>query len=591
MSFTSMLQEADVRRWVGSASFERGRRYFQQRAIHQGRRLGATLKARCLGSRPMPYEVEATLAEEDRIASADCSCPVGDGGHCKHVAALLLTWLDDPEAFVVLEDLETALGQRTQEQLIVLIRSMVARYPDLELLIAQPTVDPASGEAVNTNFIRKQVDSALAGAGYDYEWGHAYNAYQALEDVVQTGDVYAAQHDWRNAAAVYRTAAEGILDRYEELYDEEGDVAMVVNACVEKLGPCLAGTDDPAERKVILRTLFDVYAWDVAYGGIGIGDDAPGLILEFATPEERRQVAGWVREKILRGDSTWSTGWRNEVYGGFLLDLEADILDDATFLRICRETGRLDDLVERLLTLHRAEEALAEARKADDYPLLRVADHFVRHGHGAAIRDLIRERQHGSKDARFTEWLHTYAADHGDWESAVSLGEVLFWARPSVSGYEAVRTAAEALDRWETVRTALLGRLRHEEQYSTLTEIYLAEHDVARALETVHLQPTRATGFAWYGYRPDMRLKIRVAEVAEASHPHDAIDLYLHAALHLIEQRGRGNYAQAAAYLGRIKTLYLGLSKPETWHQLIAEVRDSNKRLSALKDELHKAGL
>ena len=160
-----------------------------------------------------------------------------------------------------------------------------------------------------------------------------------------------------------------------------------------------------------------------------------------------------------------------------------------------------------------------------------------------------------------------------------------------MSSYEPVRTAAKALDRWDAVRRTLLEGLRQQERYSTLTEIYLAENEIDKALETVHLKPQRARRFGFYGYGPDASLKIRVAEAAEKSHPHDAIDIYLNVVLRLIEQRGRGNYAQAAEYLKRIQTAYLGLNEPERWQLLIAEIRESNKRLPALKDELNKAKL
>ncbi len=55
-----------------------------------------TLKALCQGSAASPYRVEVTFSQKG-IASTNCSCPVGAGGYCKHVAALLLTWLHEPE--------------------------------------------------------------------------------------------------------------------------------------------------------------------------------------------------------------------------------------------------------------------------------------------------------------------------------------------------------------------------------------------------------------------------------------------------------------------------------------------------------------
>src|SRR5574342_463058 len=45
----------------------------------------------------------------------------------------------------------------------------------------------------------------------------------------------------------------------------------------------------------------------------------------------------------------WSDGYHREVLGRLLLDLEAETLNDEAYLKICRETGRLNDLIECLL--------------------------------------------------------------------------------------------------------------------------------------------------------------------------------------------------------------------------------------------------
>jgi uncharacterized Zn finger protein len=59
----------------------------------------------------------------------------------------------------------------------------------------------------------------------------------------------------------------------------------------------------------------------------------------------------------------------------------------------------------------------------------------------------------------------------------------------------------------------------------------------------------------------------------------------------LIAARGRGNYAEAASYLVRVRDLYGRLGEPETWDIFIANLREQNRRLRALKEELTKAGL
>ena len=59
---------------VGERSFERGQSYYRSGAIFDARRQGMTLKARCRGSLPSPYRVEASFGPEG-LLSADCSCP------------------------------------------------------------------------------------------------------------------------------------------------------------------------------------------------------------------------------------------------------------------------------------------------------------------------------------------------------------------------------------------------------------------------------------------------------------------------------------------------------------------------------------
>ncbi|MCA9918189.1 MAG: SWIM zinc finger family protein [Anaerolineales bacterium] len=99
------LTEASIRNRVGEQSFKRGKRYFQQDAIMSPWIQGNMLKAKCWGSMPQPYHVWVQLGVND-IDSGECSCPVGDGGYCKHVAALLLMWLHKPDSFQEVEPLD-----------------------------------------------------------------------------------------------------------------------------------------------------------------------------------------------------------------------------------------------------------------------------------------------------------------------------------------------------------------------------------------------------------------------------------------------------------------------------------------------------
>jgi uncharacterized Zn finger protein len=572
------LTESTILERVGDASFERGRRYFRNGAIFNPRRQGQTLKALCQGSIAQPYRVEVILGPQG-IVSANCSCPVGAGGYCKHTAALLLTWLHNPGDFAEVENLETALARRSQAELIALIRKMIARYPDLETLLELPTAGGAEAKPIAPDIVRRQVTQAFH--GMDYEgWGAAYGISQDLLQVVDLGDEYAAQGGWRNAITVYETVAREILEQYETMGgNDEGEIADVVNDCVSGLGRCFPNVEDTALRESLLRALFDVYAWDVNFGGIGIGDESPEIILEHANAEEKRLVAEWVREALPAGDS-WSDNYHRQVYGGFLLQLEADEMDDETFLRVCRETSRWQDLVNRLLALSRVDEATATAHQVGDYELLQLADIFCQYDHADVAERLIGERAQTSNDSRLPEWLKRRAQERGDPAAALAFAEALFWRHPDLEGYQEMRELAQPLGQWDALRATVLNRLTAQNDFELLTQVHLDEGDIEQALETVER-------IRWGGDG----LRLRVAQAAESKHPRDAIRIYTKTAERLIDARGRDNYTTAAAYLLRVRDLYRSLEEQSTWEGFIADLRERNRSLRALKEELIKAGL
>ena len=420
--------EAAIGAWVGDQSFSRGQSYYRQHAITNPRRQGDTLKAQCFGSAPQPYRVEVTL-EKNQIIGDYCSCPIG--GHCKHVAALLLTWLHDAEEFVTVEELNAVLGKRSKEELIALIVRMISRYPDLETLLEITLPGAAqTGKMLDPKLIQRQVNQVFH--GWDYEYGAGLAAAGQLAEIRALGDQYAATGEWRNAVVVYHTVAQGVLDHYE--YDDEGELGEVADECVSGLGEALAAVTDPALREVILRYLFEIYHWDLKSGGYGVGDETPGLLVERTTPAEKEMLAQLTRSAMPTGND-WSAGWQRQALGAMLLELEADTLDDETYLRICRETGLTYDLVDRLLTLNHIEETLAIVQDAGDYELLTMEPLFTQHDQFELFARLIAGRAPATQDARIKRWLKQHIEKQGDLDQALSLAQELFWLYPSLEEY------------------------------------------------------------------------------------------------------------------------------------------------------------
>jgi uncharacterized Zn finger protein len=82
-----------------------------------------------------------------------------------------------------------------------------------------------------------------------------------------------------------------------------------------------------------------------------------------------------------------------------------------------------------------------------------------------------------------------------------------------------------------------------------------------------------------------------VAKQAEATHPREALRLYLRAAEQIIKARDRGRYEQAVQYLVRVRKLYERLDDSVTWGNYLQKLKEDTKAMRAFKEELAKAGL
>jgi catechol 2,3-dioxygenase-like lactoylglutathione lyase family enzyme len=458
---------------------------------------------------------------------------------------------------------------------------------------------------------------------------------QELLAVKETADSLAQQQDYLEAATIYETLVTEIFEKshlyfdegaeyddyYEEewYYPEEEGLDELVRECIAALGNCLADEQaDRVAREKIIEALFEIYQHDLQAGNsLGFATSASEQLVEYTTPLERQTIAAWIRVVLTDEEEEVSSSQR-KAYGKFLLDLEKDILDDETYLRICRETGRTSDLIDRLLTLGRIDEAARETQHIDDYSLLGLADLFIQHGQDAVAESLVRARilapirpayttaglllrsqagraEEEKPDWRVLEWLQKYYQTRGNHDAELEIVETLFRTQPSLRRYQELRDLARQLDRWEIVRPELLAFLEQATNTTLLIQIALDEGDIDHALQllkgTVKKDRYGYTYNASYGYYVYGNIALEVAKAAEETRPRDAIELYRQYAERLIAMRERKNYQAACTYLVKMRALYEKLDEGEAWTSYINALREQNRNLRALKEELMKAGL
>ena len=578
------LTEGDIRQLSNEQSFSRGQDYYRGGALFELVCQENELRAYCEGSSYEPYRVSAMLGPQG-IERTHCTCPYDWGGICKHRVALLLTWVHEPESFHEVAPLEELLADRSREELVALIKEMLKREPDLVRLLELP-IRPDRQTPLDLEAFRRQIDYALRQQGYhDYHDYPSAGAVAAeLTHLVENARRFLEGGDWANAGALFALILNEVVPRYGELYDEDGDVAVVLQSCAEGLDDCfIAGEPDNETRRQWLAALLEAHLKDIEMGGIDLSYPAGELVVGHATDEEW----DWIEERVQQAITAQTGGfseWRRESLVGFL----------AQRMEVTDKGEAVDDLILNqgsprqqaflLVERGRFDEAITVARQHfEDLPGLvtHFADALVEAGAGdqaaAYVAGLLDTR---SRSTCLT-WLAHYSESTGDLSGAVDWWRQSLQQTPSHPTYQTIRELAERLGVWDEIRSELLAELEDKQVWQVLMEIALEQGDVPWALELL----PRLRG--WYS----SDYELRVAEAAEIDHPQVALDIYLDKVKKLIEWRGRQNYQIAAGLLSRVREIYRQRLDEDSWQAYITELRQANSNLPALQDELNKAGL
>ena len=580
-----------IRNRATAQSFARGENYYHNGRIFDMVRRGNELEGRCEGSEYIPYHIRVTLDKAGHIDTAFCTCPYDWGGDCKHIVALLLAYLHEPESFEERQPVRDTLLERSKEQLVLLIRQMIARHPDLQALIDRPVPgQQPDSQPVDTEPFRRELRRAVSTFR---EWGD-HTAEQTVYSVANAARQFEAVGDWRSACAIYRAIIEESLRDDHYPVDDEGEFIGALNTVLERLAACLERDEiaqDEAERRAVLDRLLDAYIWNTDIGGYGLSETVmPETLLAHVRPDNlpaiRKRILAAQRRKAGSKYGQWSV----EAYERLLIQLDAlDDTDPEVTLRRLREQGLYRLLFDKLLSLGRVEEAVAVITEHFTGPLerFRVLPALSAAGHDDTAIRLARETLASQFNDRLAHWLAERYLARDDQNALFELRLQCMQQNPCEPYYAALKQAAEAVGSWETVRPEIIRQLERGEHFEALTRVYLHDQEWDAAWDTLARIPQPPPR----GWMPPARLDFEVAERSRHARPRKAIPVYVDHARYEIGRRNREHYAQAAAYLTIVRDLYLQLGDEDAWLGLIGEIREEFRRLPALQDELNKAGL
>ena len=233
MGRDELTREA-VRDWVGDFEVGKGRAYADGPAVSGGVRAGDILRASVKGTRHRPYRVTVRLAS-GTVAGAECSCPVGYNGRCKHVAAVLLGYTEEPARFVDLPDCDTNLRGRSREELVALVKQLIRRAPELEPLLAAPIPGFPGATPPTPDVYHRQAREVIRGVNPHNDWAEVEIA-QGLAEILHTAAEFSSVADDLAAGAVYQ----GVADAVSEAGLGRGRLGVVFAAIPEPHRAALA---------------------------------------------------------------------------------------------------------------------------------------------------------------------------------------------------------------------------------------------------------------------------------------------------------------------------------------------------------------
>ncbi|MGI8430547.1 MAG: hypothetical protein ACR2OB_14875 [Solirubrobacteraceae bacterium] len=174
--------------------------------------------------------------------------------------------------------------------------------------------------------------------------------------------------------------------------------------------------------------------------------------------------------------------------------------------------------------------------------------------------------------------VHTNAGRHVE---VLAIRRAQHERSPTAGSYSQLRRAAEAVDAWALERDAAILALR-ERNLRGLVDALLDDGDADAAwVAALALAPDELGDPTW----------LRLAEAREATHPAEAIPIYLRIADEVLLTADRRSYTQATRILKRARAAAAAAGHADQFAETLATLREQHRRRPSLIAMLDKAGL
>lgn len=565
------LSEATIRHHTIAQSFERGQGYYRAGSVHSLIQRGDRLLARVEGSEATDYRVNVHF-DQGGITRATCTCPYDYEGWCKHIVAVLLTCLHQPDRIEQRPELAQLLASLNREQLQTIVQNLANEQPqwmdavEVQIALLTPSKTQKSKATRRTTVDPKPIERQVGRIinRYIEDWNDE-PALDEIRGIIEKADKFLEQGDGNNALIILGAIVRAYVQDWMNLDGSSGESG----AFFEELDGVLTEAILSAELSKSDRQQWEqeLKNWQKEIDDYGVD----GFEMSLTALQQ-----GWdyppLRE-VLKGNITELGAWEDEApdFADDLAWIRLKILErqgrHQEYLYLAEAEGQTDRYLQMLTKLGRSQEAiaLAEQEMSTAGEAWTLAKTLRQQGELESALNIAMQGLSlgGSNHYGLSVWA-SELAESIDLEIAFQTRLKAFQLQPSLSDYLKLKELAD--HRWDALEPELLDTLRQSSSSlnaKAKAAIFLEEGLIEDAIATV----TSLSSFESDVIHSVMDTAISAERNSEGTaHRLDwVIETARSRAESIINAAQAQYYHHAINWLRRVRAAYLQLGQKEEW--------------------------
>lgn len=618
------INESMIRQNVSDKSFERGKEYVRSQAVRDLFLRDQILQASVAGS--TYYRVSIGFSDRG-IQSAKCSCPYDFGGWCKHIVAVLLVGMEQPQ-IEERPSLAKMMDKLDLEQTRKLIHNLATQSPDLVDLIdiqiqLLTSIKENKSKTSKTNKktsktetqhpeidrspFRRQLAYSLQSSLRNYEHSY-YDEDDPFSDIIyeeiEKTKVFLEAGDSFRAFVMLYSIAEELCNYTEEIENYLGDVSdLIYHLDLEMAEAILLtdfsvkdrqkwvaeieGTQDVlcAELDFSLAAL--IQGWDDPYLQTVLqGKEKPENInlqpVQISTQSQRK------RTSIQKGTNVYVHETDLRPLGAIRLRiLQAQERFDE-YLNLAKDADFFTEYVNMLLQLGQDDEAIAAAENVqDENDAFEIAQKLLEHGFEQqalyiANKGLQLQEQEAKRyrSRELADWTAELAKRLGESGILLNAKIIAFKLAPSLADYHQIRDLTKY--KWNSTKDILLKYLLQLDSFAA------SEAKINIFLEEELFDEAIAIANTSYCKTYD---RLRVMQAVISSNPQWVITKAKALSEDIITRGKSDDYEQAIAWLEQVRNGYRILRQEKEWLNYRNQLVEVNARKRKLMELVKRKAL